>query len=225
MQIDLFLQSKIEIFLNQGKTIAYLDEVGRGAIFGQLVVGCVILKKGFFHPEIDDSKNVKPEIRRKLSKIILKNVVDYQLTEVQVDEINVLRNIGTADKLAMIRAVKGLKQKPDILFIDGPIHLGLGIEEYAIIGGDRKIFGIACASIIAKHYRDKIMKSIGNLLYYSKYDIGSCKGYKSPHHLMAIRKYGLTNLHRSYMPLVQRVINGNYDEVIESKYLDRYAHI
>ncbi len=223
MEIDTFLQSKIDNLLNQGKQIAYLDEVGRGAIFGQLVVGCVVLKRDFFHPEIDDSKKLDAKTRSKLSKIIFENIEDYKLEEIHVEEINTLQNIGSADKIAMMRAVKNLRVKPDILFIDGPIHLNIGIEEYAVIGGDRKVFGIASASIIAKVFRDEKMKNMSN--DYLKYNISSNKGYKSPHHLMAIRKYGLTSLHRYYMPLVQRVVLGKYDEVINSKYKERYARI
>lgn len=224
MNEDPHLKSLIQQLQSEGKTIAYLDEVGRGAIFGELVVGCVILQPGFFHPDIDDSKKLDPETRKRLSPIILENVKEHVLEITESHEINRLKNIGICNKLSMMRALRKLRNVPDVVFIDGKEHLGLDFEEYAVIHGDARVFGIACASVIAKVFRDNLVVET-YAPRYPQYSLHTNKGYRSPHHYMAIRKYGLRLEHRAYLPQVCRVVNGDYDEVIERKYKEVYPTI
>jgi len=211
--------------LKDGKIVAYIDEVGTGAIFGDVVVGCVVLKNGFYDKRINDSKKVKPEVRKKLKTLILKHVKYYNFGISDYAEINKIKNIWEADRLAMIRAVLNLGVMPDVLFVDGPNHkLNLPIETYYVKKGDTKIFGISAASIIAKVYRDNYVVNTFSKKF-PQYNFESNKGYRSPHHLMAIRKYGITEYHRSYMKQIKKVLDGKYDEIIESKYKERYKEI
>lgn len=192
----------------EGKTIAYLDEVGTGAIFGEVVVGCVVLKDGFYHRRINDSKKLKPELRKRLSKIILKNSIDSSFGIADHNEINKIKNIWESDRRAMMRAVKNLSKMPDVLFVDGPNHkLDLPVKEiYYIKHGDATVFGIAAASIIAKHFRDtRIINKYSKMFPY--YHLDSNKGYRTVQHAKAITKYGLTEYHRSYMKQVRRLLD------------------
>jgi len=225
MQEDEHYKKIINNRIKEGKVVAYIDEVGTGAIFGDVVVGCVVLKEGFYDKRIDDSKKVKPETRKKLKEVILKNVVCYNFGISNYAEINKIKNIWEADRLAMIRAVLNLGIMPDVLFVDGPDHkLNLPIEIHYVKKGDTKILGISAASIIAKVYRDNYIIDTFSKKF-PQYNFESNKGYRSPHHLMAIRKYGITEYHRSYMKQIKKVLDGKYDDIIESKYKERYKKV
>jgi ribonuclease HII len=128
----------------------------------------------------------------------------------------------------MARAVNNLarKIKIDAVFVDGKFTLPkTGVVSYAVIKGDSKIPGIAVASIIAKDFRDHFMiNNYGEL--YAAYHIAQNKGYRSPDHLMSIRKMGpVEGLHRTYLPQIKKVLSGNYDSVIFSKYRDRWERL
>jgi ribonuclease HII len=222
---DEYYKKLINNRLKNNKIVAYIDEVGTGAIFGDVVVGCVVLKDDFFDERVNDSKKVRPNTRKILANIILNNVRYYSFGISNVDEINKIKNIWEADRLAMLRAVLNLGVMPDVLFVDGPNHkLHLPIETHYVKKGDSKVFGISASSIIAKVYRDNyIVKNFS--MNFPKYDLESNKGYRSPNHLMAIRKYGITKYHRSYMKQIKKVLDGKYDEVIETKYKERYKEI
>lgn len=225
MQEDEYYKNIIKNRLKDGKIVAYIDEVGTGAIFGDVVVGCVVLKNDFNDKRIDDSKKVKPEVRKKLKKIILKNVEYYNFGVSNYAEINKVKNIWESDRLAMLRSVLNLGVMPDVLFVDGPNHkLNLPIETYYVKKGDTKILGISAASIIAKVYRDNYIVGAFSKKF-PQYNLESNKGYRSPRHLMAIRKYGITKYHRSYMKQIRKVLDGKYDEIIDSKYKERYKEI
>lgn len=225
MQEDEHYKKIINSRLKDGKVVAYLDEVGTGAIFGDVVVGCVVLKNGFYDRRVNDSKKLKPDTRKKLSDLILKHVSYYNFGISNYAEINKVKNIWESDRLAMLRAVLNLGIMPDVLFVDGPNHkLDLPIEIHYVNKGDTKIFGISAASIIAKVHRDNYIINTFSEKF-PKYNLASNKGYRSPHHLMAIRKYGITEYHRSYMKQVKKVLDGKYDEVIESKYKERFKNI
>lgn len=197
-------------------TVAFIDEVGMSAIFGELVACAVVLPDGFLDSRVRDSKQLKHKDVYALASE-LKEKVTFSLGIVSSSELNIMKNIFRADKLAMMRAVQGLPEKPTVLFIDGKIKLELDIDCVSIVRGDEKILGIALASIIAKDYRDHfIMDTYGE--EYNKYDVASNKGYRSPKHLVAVRKHGVTEHHRCWMPQVQRVLNGSYDPIIFKKY-------
>lgn len=214
----------IEHLLTQYSHPAFIDEVGLGCIFGEHVA-CAILLPGDFDPrdveEVDDSKKLKHADVYRLAHYLIPKVT-YSFGVVSCQELKQIRNMHKANKLAMKRAIEGLPIVPDSLFIDGKFGIsGHTLPVYTIVKGDAKVFGIAVASIIAKDYRDHlVMEKYGQ--DFSDYHIRSNKGYRSPDHLIAIRKLGVTEHHRTWMPQVQQVLSGGYDEVIKRKYPDRW---
>lgn len=213
----------IEHLTKQHQKPAFIDECGTGAIFGPVTACAVMVSKPFYDDRVDDSKKLKHEIIYELAPELKKNVI-YSIGTVSSHEVRTLRSTFAAGRKAMLRAIKGLPELPDALFIDGKYPLNTGITEYTVVKGDSKVFGIATASIICKDYRDHyVMRVYGDR--FARYRIRSNKGYRSPDHLLAIRRWGCTCHHREYMPQIQRVLTGNYDKVIFSKYKDRWEKL
>lgn len=213
------IKKSIKKEIKKGKKVAYLDEVGTGAIFGDILVCCIIPRSGFYHARVNDSKKLSPQLRERLCPIILKNVESYGIGIANHEEINALKSVWKADRLAMIRAISNLSIKPDIVYIDGmdrKISIP-NVEIRYVPQGDSKIFGVAAASIIAKVFRDSDIVDI-YAKKFPRYDLESNKGYRTHHHIMAIRKYGLTEYHRSYMKKVMAIVNGDYDDKIFNEF-------
>jgi len=181
------------------RIIAGVDEVGRGSLIGPVYAAAVILKKNINKKELKDSKKLNKNKREVLAKYIKKNstwaVGSASLKE--VDKINILN----ASLLAMKRAIKKLKTKPTLVLVDGN-KLPL-IENYklkSIIKGDQKISEISAASIIAKVSRDRLITNLSKK--FKKYSWSKNAGYGTRDHLVAIKKYGVTKLHRkSFKPI------------------------
>jgi ribonuclease HII len=189
---------------------AFMDSVGSGAILGPIVACAVMIPKDLCPPlanwKIDDSKKLRHNVIYALAPILKENMV-YSIGISEIDEICTFKSTFKADKMAMLRAVQGFKEAPDALFVDGDKKYAPRVcpTEYTIVKGDAKVRGIAIASIIAKDYRDHlIIERYGR--EYSHYDVCSNKGYRSPTHLRAIRKWGITPFHREYMSLLQHII-------------------
>jgi ribonuclease HII len=219
MKIDPF----VEHLARKHKNPAFIDECGTGAIFGPVTACAVMMPKPFWDDRVNDSKKLKHETIYKLAPVLKKNVI-YSIGTASSHEIRTLRSTFAAGRKAMLRAIKGLPELPDALFIDGKYPLNTGLPEYTIVRGDSKVFGIAAASIICKDHRDHhVMRVYGD--WFARYRIRSNKGYRSPDHLLAIRKWGCTCHHREYMPQIQRVLTGDYDKVIFSKYKDRWKKL
>lgn len=185
------------------KYICGIDEVGRGCLFGPVTAAAVIMPLSLENNKdiingIEDSKKLTSKKREELSKKIIEKSISYSIysiSEKTIDEINILN----ATKSAMINAVKNLKIKPDILFIDA-LKIDIDIKQISIIKGDLKSYSIGCASILAKVYRDEIMNNLPE--EYQKYKISKNKGYGTKEHLEAIKKYGPSNMHRfSFEPI------------------------
>ena len=185
------------------KYICGIDEVGRGCLFGPVTAAAVIMPLSIENNKdiingIEDSKKLTAKKREELSKKIIEKSISYSIysiSEKTIDEINILN----ATKLAMINAVKNLKIKPDILFIDA-LKIDIDIKQISIIKGDLKSYSIGCASILAKVCRDEIMNNLPE--EYQKYKISKNKGYGTKEHLEAIKKYGPSNMHRfSFEPI------------------------
>lgn len=185
------------------KYICGIDEVGRGCLFGPVTAAAVIMPLSLENNKdiingIEDSKKLTAKKREELSKKIIEKSISYSIysiSEKTIDEINILN----ATKSAMINAVKNLKIKPDILFIDA-LKIDIDIKQISIIKGDLKSYSIGCASILAKVYRDEIMNNLPE--EYQKYKISKNKGYGTKEHLEAIKKYGPSNMHRfSFEPI------------------------
>lgn len=212
------------LFLKCYKNPAYVDEVGLGSIFAELIACAVLIPEPFKMDGVDDSKKLKHENIYKLAPK-LKKKVKYALGVVNCSELNEIKNMNKANKLAMKRALSNLPETPDAAFIDGLfIPKGLNYPVHSIVKGDSKVFGIAVASIIAKAERDYIMiNTYGEK--YAKYHIAKNKGYRSPDHLMAIRKYGITNLHRRWLRDVRKAESGFYDKLFKNKYAKKWKKL
>ena len=175
-----------------------LDEVGRGAVFGPVFSAVVVLneknKTTLKQLGVNDSKKLTPKKRDSLFPKILFLASDYGVGQSSAREIDKL-GIRAATELSMMRALKKLKHQPSELIIDG--HLLLrpwrGIQKN-VISGDSKYISIASASIVAKVFRDNLMKRLEKK--YSGYLIFKNKGYGTKEHFSIIKEKGITNLHR-----------------------------
>lgn len=181
-----------------------LDEVGRGAFAGPLVVGAVIFSKTSRIPDgIADSKLLRPRRREQLVERIKKCAISWAVSEIKVPIINKV-GIGKATQIAFRRSIKYLKIKPDFILVDAFYvkHLNRK-KQKPIKDGDKICVSISAASIIAKVHRDKIMKKLHRR--YPEYRFGKHKGYGTMFHREAIRKYGLTRIHRKSFNLEKYV--------------------
>jgi ribonuclease HII len=175
-------------------TEAGIDEAGRGCYAGPVFAAAVILPKGFFHPLLNDSKQLNEKQRDLLKPIIEKESVAFAVASVDnttIDEINILQ----ASYRAMHCCIDALKIKPGFLLIDGNRFKPYkSIPHQCIIKGDGKYASIAAASILAKTYRDEFMQKTH--LDYPQYGWNKNKGYGTAAHRNAIDQYGLCPLHR-----------------------------
>ncbi len=186
------------------KIIAGVDEVGRGSLIGPVYAAAVILKKNIRKKEIKDSKKLTKIDREKLAKFIKKNST-WAIGSASVKEIEKL-NILSASLLAMKRAIKKLKVKPNLVLIDG--NKSPELRNYfikTIIKGDQKIKEISAASIIAKVSRDKLMLKMSES--FKKYKWDSNAGYGTRDHINAIRKYGVTRFHRKTFNPIHNILS------------------
>jgi ribonuclease HII len=137
-----------------------VDEAGRGALAGPVVVASVILPTGFQNSLIQDSKILSPSQRKRVYRIVRKVAVEYNIVFKSAREIETKNPLG-ATKEAMVETVLNLKNKPDLCLVDGKEKIvAEGIKTVSIIGGDRKSISIAAASIIAKVTRDEFMEKL-----------------------------------------------------------------
>jgi ribonuclease HII len=170
------------------------DEAGRGCFAGPVCAAAVILKKDFYHPLLNDSKQVTEANRNELRKVIEKEAVCYSVAMVDNEEIDRI-NILKASFKAMHLALDNLKKRPKYLLIDGNRFTPYcDVKHKCIIKGDGLYASIAAASILAKTYRDEYMKKLHN--EYPLYNWGCNKGYGTEEHRTAIEAYGLTKYHR-----------------------------
>ena len=175
------------------KTIAGVDEVGRGSLIGPVYAAAVILNKTINKKLLKDSKSLKKNKREFLAKYIKKNSI-WATGKASVSEIEKI-NILHASLLAMERAIKKLKKKPSLILIDGdklPKIENFNLR--SIIKGDQKIPSISAASIIAKVTRDKMITNLGKKFkgYYWDQNFG----YGTKQHIKSIKKLGITSQHR-----------------------------
>ena len=170
------------------------DEAGRGCYAGPVFAAAVILPKDFYHPLLNDSKQVKEKDRDKLRVFIEEHAISFGVGIVSNEEIDQI-NILQASFKAMHLAVNQLNIRPELLLIDGnrfkPYPF---IQHKCIIKGDGKYANIAAASILAKTYRDAFMYQLHDL--FPMYGWNKNKGYGTLIHRNAIAQYGLTPYHR-----------------------------
>ncbi len=179
--------------LESGKTlIAGVDEVGRGPLAGPVVCASVIMPLDDIIEGVDDSKKLTEKKREKLAEIIKQKAIAYSIQEVDQQEIDRI-NILNAVRKCMTMAVKGLSVEPDITLVDGN-NINLDINAEYVIKGDANSYSIGCASILAKVYRDNLMKEYAK--EFSEYGFESNKGYGSKAHIEKIKEIGPCKLHR-----------------------------
>ena len=173
---------------------AGLDEAGRGCFAGPVFAAAVILPKDFYHPSLNDSKQLTREERETLRPIIEKEAISYAVASVcneEIDRINILQ----ASFKAMHIALNKLQAKADILLVDGNRFKPYKkMPHYCIIKGDGMYASIAAASVLAKTYRDEHMIRLHKS--YKMYAWHTNKGYGTPEHRIAIEQHGLCRYHR-----------------------------
>ena len=182
----------------RGPLIAGVDEVGRGPLAGPVVACAVIMP-----PDaraiagIDDSKRLSPAERERLARIIRKRALGVAVGAASAREIDRL-NIYHATVLAMRRALARLERsigaRPDHVLVDGKPIRTLGVEHTAVVGGDGRVHAIACASIVAKVTRDRLMATLGRRRPGYAWDRNA--GYATAAHLAGLAELGPTPHHR-----------------------------
>lgn len=170
------------------------DEAGRGCLAGPVFAAAVILPRDFFHPLLNDSKQVQPQQREKLRIYIEEHAIAYKVASVDHEEIDSI-NILNASFKAMHIALDGLPVTPELLLIDGNRFKNYGsVPHHCMVKGDGRFASIAAASILAKTYRDDYMQQLHK--EYPHYDWNNNKGYGTAAHRKAISIYGLSCYHR-----------------------------
>ncbi|HWF10322.1 MAG TPA: ribonuclease HII [Bryobacteraceae bacterium] len=180
--------------------IAGADEVGRGSLFGAVVAGAVILAPGVAIRGLNDSKQIEPERREVLAGRIRERALAWAVAAVDAATIDRI-NIYEASRLAMKTAVEQLNPAADFVLVDA-VPLELPLPQQPLVQGDERCHAIAAASIVAKVYRDQMMREWDK--FYPEYGLKNHKGYQSPEHMAAIKAHGPTPLHRFSFEPVRR---------------------
>lgn len=184
--------------LSEGRRwLAGVDEVGRGALAGPVVAAAAVLTSPLDAYEckgVKDSKLLSQIQRERFDECLRATLPGWSFGEASVEEIERL-NIRVATLLAMKRAITGLPVVPDVILVDGSDLIpDIGLEQRAIPSGDRLIFSIAAASILAKVYRDRLMVSFDEK--YQGYSFSKNKGYGTQEHRKGLIEKGLSPIHR-----------------------------
>ena len=181
-------------FLHKHLLEAGLDEAGRGCYAGPVFAAAVVLPKDFYHPLLNDSKQLNEKQRDLLRPIIEKESIAFAVASVDnetIDKINILQ----ASFTAMHLSIDQLKITPDFLLIDGNrFKVYPNIPHQCIVKGDGKYASIAAASILAKIYRDEFMQKLH--VSFPHYGWDKNKGYGTASHRKAIDAFGLCSHHR-----------------------------
>ena len=187
-------------------TIAGIDEAGRGPLAGPVGVACALMPKNSIIEGVNDSKKISEKKRELLYEQITNEAISFGVgivNQKEIDEINILQ----ATKKGLTEAIKDMEQKlalkpelgivkPDAILVDALTKIDTdGIPYKSIIHGDAVSYSIACASIIAKVTRDRIMRQWDEV--YPQYGFAKHKGYGTAMHIKAIKEYGPCPLHRN----------------------------
>ena len=176
------------------RLVGGIDEVGRGPLAGPVVAACVVATQPLFIRGLNDSKQVRPELRIEIAQIVKLRAVAWAIGSACVAEIDRL-NIYWASVLAMERAIASLTAAPEYLITDAVrIRSFMGPQE-PLIHGDARCALVAAASIIAKVHRDALMVELDK--EDARYGYALHKGYSTPHHLEALRVHGPSIHHRA----------------------------
>ena len=183
----------------RGNLFAGVDEVGRGSLAGDVMAAAVILHPRRTISDLDDSKKLTARKREQLFDIIIREAVCYSVSRASVEEIDQFNILG-ASLLAMKRAVEALVVQPVHVLVDGNKVPVWGYSSEAVIGGDGRVAAIGAASILAKVTRDREMIHLDK--QYPGYGLAKHKGYPTQAHKEALKRLGITPIHRrSYRPV------------------------
>ncbi len=196
------------------KYIAGIDEVGRGPLAGPVVTACVIMPYGTMLDGVFDSKKVTKKNRERLYDEIINTAYSVSISVRNQDVIDAI-NILNATKECMKECFENSKVKPDLLLVDA-VKLNLCDNEKAIIKGDETSYAIACASIVAKVYRDRMMEEYSKK--FPQYDFENNVGYGTKKHIEGIKQYGITPIHR--LSFLSKIIG---EEECSRIYMEREA--
>ncbi len=189
--------------LSYDQPVAGVDEVGRGPLAGPVVAAAVIIDINNIPDGINDSKKLSKKNRLEISNEIIKYSI-CSIAEASVEEIDAI-NILQASLLAMNRAIEGLAKKPRTILVDGKFKPKTNLPTHTIIKGDGKSLSIAASSIIAKVYRDNLMTGLSKK--YPEYLWEKNAGYGTKQHLLAIKKCGVTPIHRKSFKPIHNILN------------------
>lgn len=183
-------------FIAQGKAfIAGVDEAGRGPLAGPVVAACAVmpLREGQLIDGVDDSKLLTDAKREKLFELIKEKAIEYTISVIdnhEIDEINILN----ATKRCMKSCLEQLRSRSEIVLVDAVKLESSPFVTLPIVHGDALSYSIAAASILAKVYRDRLMREYDR--QYPEYGFAKHKGYGTRAHIEALKKFGACPLHR-----------------------------
>ncbi|SEF58063.1 RNase HII [Bryocella elongata] len=198
------------------RVIAGVDEVGRGALFGPVVAAAVILPEkvgALSRMGLTDSKQLDRDQREKLDVKIRSMAIAIGVAEIDAETIDRV-NIYQATRIAMLEAVNQLNPAPDHLILDA-MQIDHPCAQTKLYYGDALCLSIAAASVVAKVYRDGLVRDMD--ARYPQYGLANHKGYATPEHRKALREHGPTPLHRrSFAPVAASDRNATLELVVES---------
>jgi ribonuclease HII len=193
---------------SRGPLLAGMDEVGRGPLAGPVVACAVIMPPDARAIRgVDDSKALSRELRERLAARILERALAVGVGAASVHEIDTI-NIYHAAVRAMRRALARLRVAPDHVLVDGNPIRSLGVEHTAVVGGDACCHSIACASIVAKVTRDRLMRALAQRHPHYRWETNV--GYGTADHYAGLQEHGLTPHHRRSFGPVQRAMRGEF---------------
>ncbi len=173
--------------------IAGVDEVGRGSLAGPVTAAAVLVEPGKMVPGVDDSKRLSEAKRQRLADAIRRTHPVCAVAAVpprEIDRINILQ----ATRKAMVQALKALEPTPDLALVDAVRLPDLGFPMLPVIRGDQISYAVACASIVAKVDRDRLMRRLDRR--YPQYGFAANKGYGAASHRQALAEIGPCEAHR-----------------------------
>ena len=187
-----------KLHLDGVELIAGIDEAGRGPLAGPVVVGAVVMPRDSKIEWVNDSKKVTEKRREILYDKITEEALAWGVgivSEKEIDQINILNATKMGLHLALGEVIEKLGEKPDIVIVDALKDIDtFQIPYQSIIKGDATRYSIACASIIAKVTRDRIMRQWDEI--YPVYNFEKNKGYGTSEHINALKDYGPCQIHR-----------------------------
>lgn len=187
----------------QGARLAGVDEVGRGPLAGPVVAAAVVIDDSFDMTIVHDSKQLTEKTRLGLDQELREKVVDFAFGIVDAPEIDRL-NIYEASRVAMRQAIEALHTPIDGLLIDA-MTVDLPLPQEKLIKGDDRSISIGAASILAKNYRDSLMKDFAK--EFPGYGFEHNAGYGTAEHLVGLEKFGVTPIHRQTFSPVKKYLN------------------